>query len=55
MRLVRLVAAGLLLGAVAGFVAALLRPRTVHRYHPVPVDQSLGQQAAPRVFVEASR
>lgn len=31
MRLVRLVVAGILLGAVAGFVAALLRPRSVHR------------------------
>jgi hypothetical protein len=54
MRLVRLVAAGLLLGAVGGFLAALLRPRTVHRYHPVPVDQTLHQQATPQVFVEAS-
>jgi hypothetical protein len=31
MRLVRLVVAGIVLGAVGGFVAALLRPRTVHR------------------------
>ena len=31
MRLVRLVVAGIVLGAVAGFAAALLRPRTVHR------------------------
>ena len=31
MRLVRLVLAAITLGAVAGFVAALLRPRTVHR------------------------
>ena len=31
MRLVRLVVAGVVLGAVGGYVAALLRPRTVHR------------------------
>ena len=31
MRLVRLVIAGIVLGAVGGYVAALLRPRTVHR------------------------
>ena len=31
MRLVRLVVAGIVLGAVGGFAAALLRPRTVHR------------------------
>jgi hypothetical protein len=30
MRLVRLVVAGLVVGAVGGFTAALLRPRTVH-------------------------
>lgn len=32
MRLGRLVAAGLVLGAAAGFVAALLRPRRLHAY-----------------------
>jgi hypothetical protein len=31
MRLVRLVVAGIALGAVGGYLAALLRPRTVHR------------------------
>jgi hypothetical protein len=31
MRLVRLVVAGIVLGAVGGYVAELLRPRTVHR------------------------
>jgi hypothetical protein len=31
MRLVRLVVAGIVLGALGGFVGALLRPRTVHR------------------------
>jgi hypothetical protein len=31
MRLVRLVVAGIVLGAVGGYAAALLRPRTVHR------------------------
>ncbi len=40
MRLVRLVAAGLVLGALAGFLGALLRPRSVHSYHPVPVDHA---------------
>ena len=30
MRLVRLVVAGIAIGAVAGFAAALLRPRSVH-------------------------
>lgn len=37
MRLARLVAAGLALGAAAGFVGAFLRPRSVHSYHPVRV------------------
>ena len=31
MRLVRLVVAGVVLGAIGGYAAALLRPRTVHR------------------------
>jgi hypothetical protein len=31
MRLVRLVVAGVALGAVGGYVGALLRPRAVHR------------------------
>ena len=31
MRLVRSVVAGIVLGAVAGYAAALLRPRAVHR------------------------
>ena len=31
MRLVKLVVAGVALGAVGGYLAALLRPRTVHR------------------------
>ena len=54
MRLVRLVAAGLLLGALAGFVGALLRPRSVPSYHPnSPEDNGLGVaapdlEAAPR-------
>lgn len=37
MRLVRLVAAGLVLGAFAGFLGALLRPRSLHR-PPAPHD-----------------
>jgi hypothetical protein len=40
MRLARLVAAGLVLGAVTGFAMALFRPRSVpslsHPGHPVP-------------------
>jgi hypothetical protein len=31
MRLVKLVVAGVAVGAVGGYVGALLRPRTVHR------------------------
>jgi hypothetical protein len=31
MRLVRPVVAGVVLGAIGGYAAALLRPRTVHR------------------------
>jgi hypothetical protein len=31
MRLVKLVVAGVVLGAAGGYAAALLRPRTVHR------------------------
>jgi hypothetical protein len=34
MRLCRLVAAGMALGAALGFLGALLRPRTIHPYHP---------------------
>ncbi len=58
MRLVRLVAAGLVLGALAGFLGALLRPRSVHSYHPVPVDQGPvradAAQARPPVGVRAA-
>ena len=43
MRLVRLVAAGLVLGAFAGFLGALLRPRSLHR-PPTPRDP--GEPAA---------
>jgi hypothetical protein len=43
MRLVRLVVAGIVLGAVGGYVAALLRPRTVHRNL---VASNFDQQAA---------
>ena len=42
MRLVRLVVAGIVLGAVGGYVAELLRPRTVHRNL---VADSFGRQA----------
>jgi hypothetical protein len=34
MRLARLVAAGLVLGALMGFLGALLHPRAVHTVHP---------------------
>jgi len=34
MRLGRLVAAGVAVGAALGFLGALLRPRTIHPYHP---------------------
>ena len=46
MRLVRLVVAGIVLGAVGGYLAALLRPRTVHRnlvadaaFDPAPLPE----------------
>jgi hypothetical protein len=46
MRLVRLVIAGIVLGAVGGYLAALLRPRTVHRnlvadtsFDPAPLPE----------------
>ena len=44
MRLVRLVVAGIVLGAVGGYAAALLRPRTVHR---TLVADSSGRPVAP--------
>lgn len=49
MRLGRLVAAGLVAGAVAGFVGALLRPRTVQDYRPDvdrPATDARGDLAA---------
>ena len=47
MRLVRLVVAGVALGAVAGYAAALLRPRTVHRSPAADVAGDLGVDPAP--------
>jgi hypothetical protein len=56
MRLVRLVVAGIVLGAVGGYVAELLRPRTVHRnlvadsfgregrLEPAPLPERAGDQ-----------
>jgi hypothetical protein len=55
MRLVRLVVAGIVLGAVGGYVAALLRPRTVHRnlvadsfdraaFDPAPLPERAGDE-----------
>ena len=59
MRLGRLVAAGLVAGAVAGFVGALLRPRTVQKYRPDtdrPATDARGDLAGARtVAVPASR
>ncbi len=57
MRLVRLVVAGIVLGAVGGFVAALLRPRTVHRnlvadstaYDPGPLPEQPADQSLPEL------
>ena len=56
MRLVRLVVAGIVLGAVGGFVAALLRPRTVHRnlvadaaYDPAPLPESVDGETLPEL------
>lgn len=49
MRLARLVAAGLVLGAVVGFVTALVRPRGSHRTDhaaPVPVAGQVGPTGA---------
>jgi hypothetical protein len=53
MRLVRLVATGLVLGAFAGFLGALLRPRSVHSYRPVPVGPVT--DAAPTARAQAAR
>lgn len=53
MRLVRLALGGIVLGAVAGYVAELLRPRSIHRnpaadvsVDPVPLPENLGDPAA---------
>lgn len=54
MRLGRLVAAGLVAGAVAGFVGALLRPRTVQNYRPDadrPATDARGDLAAAATVV----
>ena len=40
MRLARLVAAGLVLGALMGFLGALLHPRAVHTVHPEAIDEA---------------
>jgi hypothetical protein len=46
MRLVRLVVAGVALGAVGGYVAALLRPRTVHRNPAADLAEDLAGDLA---------
>jgi hypothetical protein len=66
MRLVRLVVAGIVLGAVGGYVAALLRPRTVHRnlvadaldrglLDPAPLPERADDEPMPELPVEARR
>jgi hypothetical protein len=67
MRLVRLVVAGIVLGAVGGYVAELLRPRTVHRnlvadslagqegLDPAPLPERPGDEPLPELPVEARR
>ena len=64
MRLVRLVVAGIVLGAVGGYLAALLRPRTVHRnlvtdsfggLDPAPLPERAGDEPMPELPVEARR
>ena len=47
MRLVRLVVAGIVLGAVGGYLAALLRPRTVHRNLADSAGREVGRDPAP--------
>jgi hypothetical protein len=61
MRLVRLVVAGVAVGAVGGYVGALLRPRTVHRnpaadlgvldarLDPVPLPERPDDAASPEL------
>jgi hypothetical protein len=61
MRLVRLVVAGVAVGAVGGYVGALLRPRTVHRnpaadlsildpgLDPGPLPERRGEVASPEL------
>jgi hypothetical protein len=53
MRLGRLVAAGLVAGAVAGFVGALLRPRTVPAYGSAAPGVATEVAPARRLDVDA--
>lgn len=53
MRLVRLVAAGLVLGAFVGFLGALLRPRSLHR-PPNPHDAADSAAAAGPATVDVT-
>jgi hypothetical protein len=63
MRLVRLAVAAIVLGAVGGFVGALLRPRTVHRSpgtgspaeNPAPLPEREAPAAELPVTVEVRR
>jgi len=57
MRLVRLMLGGIVLGAIGGFVIALLRPRGVHRnlaadlaaMDPAPLPERMGDPAFPEL------
>jgi hypothetical protein len=59
MRLVRLVLGGIVLGAIGGYAAALLRPRTVHRnlvadlagMDTAPLPERSGDPAVPDLEV----
>jgi hypothetical protein len=59
MRLVRLALGGIVVGAVGGYVAALLRPRSVHRnlaadlaaMDPMPLPERTADHASPELEV----
>jgi hypothetical protein len=48
MRLARVVAAGVVIGALAAFIGALLRPRSIHAYDPAaPIATGVASQETP--------
>jgi hypothetical protein len=63
MRLVKLVVAGVAVGAVGGYVGALLRPRTVHRnpaadlafLEPAPLPDHVEGGASPELATVSDR